>query len=257
MAESSNVIFLSEAERKSWEFDTHGTVINNFIDFKLFDFNENNKQALYRKNLGINSDEFVILFLGGLAHHKGADLLIKAVGNLIARYPNIKILMPGSIALAPKRIKSFIKEIIQCVDKKYFYGDNIDFLISEFNLQNNIIRLPFNPVSIPFFAASDIVVFPASEPHFARPIIEAEAMKKAVIASDFPVMRELVEDEVTGFLIDSKSVNEFALCIEKLILSPALKQTMGEKGYHKARVNFDSSIQTNKILDVYATVLSQ
>jgi glycosyltransferase involved in cell wall biosynthesis len=234
IAKSLNVIFLSEAERKSWGFDTHGVVINNFIDFKLFDFNENNKQLLYRENLGIGPTDFVILFLGGMHLFKGVDLLIKAVGSLINRYDNIKILMPGSTN---------------------YSSVYLDTLILELKVKDTLIRLPFDPNSIPFFSASDIVVFPASNPHFSRPIIEAGAMKKAVIASDFPVMRELVVNKKTGFLINPTSFTEFAQCIEKLILSPQLKQDMGEKGYIKAKKSFDASIQITKVLDIYKTAL--
>ena len=231
---SPNIIFLSEAEQKSWGFDSHGIVIHNFIDFKLFDFNKNNKQLLYRENFGIGPTDFVILFLGGMHQFKGVDLLIKAVGSLINRYANIKVLMPGSTT---------------------FSSEYLDSLILDLKVKDTLIRLPFDPNSIPFFSASDIVVFPASKPHFARPIIEAGAMKKAVIASDFAVMRELVVNETTGFLINPTSVSEFVQCIEKLILSPQLKQDMGEKGYLKARENFDASIQITKVLDIYVTAL--
>ena len=48
-------------------------------------------------------------------------------------------------------------------------------------------------------AACDLLVFPATTNHFARPIVEAGAMGKPVVASRFPIIEELVKNGETGF----------------------------------------------------------
>jgi glycosyltransferase involved in cell wall biosynthesis len=270
LAVSPNVIFLSHAERKSWGFDSHGTVIYNFIDFEQFNYCENSKKNVYREGFGLQQDDFVILFLGGLKSHKGTEVLIRAVASLIPKYPNIKLLMPDSAnpvvkstTKQPARawtIRRIVRGVIFRVRRffreRYFdFAGHIESLIQELGLSSCCIKLPFDPNSVPFFVSSDMVVFPAIEPHFARPIIEAAAMKKPVIASDFPVMRELVEDSETGYLFPPGNEIEFAKRIEMLITSPDLRCSMGEKALAKAKAQFDSSIQTAKVLKVYDAAL--
>jgi glycosyltransferase involved in cell wall biosynthesis len=268
LAASPHVIFLSQAERKSWGFDTHGTVINNFIDFKQFNHTENARSNVYRESLGLKQDDFVILFLGGLKPHKGTEVLIQAVAILISKYPNIKILMPDSakrVAVAsplvkpPHIIRKLIRGLVFRVrrgfSREFDYAGHVESLIEKMNLTKYCVRLPFDPNSIPFFASSDVVVFPATEPHFARPIVEAAAMKKPAIASDFPVMRELVEDSKTGYLFPPGDAIEFAKRIELLINSPDLRRSMGEAALINAKGQFDSDIQTAKVIKVYEAAL--
>lgn len=256
LAASKNVIFLSEAERKSWGFESHGSVIHNFIDFELFDFHKNTNRFVCRKEFGISANDFVILFMGGLKHYKGTELLIRAVARLTHRFPEIKILMPDSVEKKTGRIRGLLKKIMHKFNGSSNYPSHIVALIHDLNLIDNCIRLPFNPNSISFYVSSDVVVFPATQAHFARPIIEASAMKIPVLASDFPVMRELVVNEETGYLFEPNNIEELSQKLEVLLLSKELRSSMGENGYMFAWKNFDSNIQMNKVLNVYAEALS-
>ena len=260
LAKSRNIIFLSGAEKKSWGFIEHGNVIHNFIDFTQFNFKENDNRNHYRKEFGIEENDFVILFLGGLKQHKGTELLIRASKLVMGKYPNIKLLMPDSLKQPlSSGNDSFIYKILVLIKRhllrKIDYSDHILSLIDELKMSNNCIRLGFDPDSVPFFACSDIVVFPAIQPHFARPIIEAYAMKKPVIASNFDVMNELVQNSKTGYLFEPGNVVEFSNYIEMLVNSPALRDTMAEQGFVKAKNEFGSDMQIKKIIKVYLSAL--
>ena len=61
--------------------------------------------------------------------------------------------------------------------------------------------LPFRPDPERLNAAADLVVFPSTLPHFARPVIEAGAMAVPVVASRLGGVEELVEDGMTGILV--------------------------------------------------------
>ena len=257
MSRAKNLIFLSEAERKSWGFNVHGSVIHNFVDLDFFDFRKNIKKIEFKKSFGFLPDDFIILYLGGLKEHKGAEILLKAAGALHRKYTNLKILMPDSVIHRRSSFKQALSIMKRVITLSPNYAEKMIVLINQLGLEANCLRIPFDPDSISFFVASDLVVFPAIQPHFARPIIEASAMKLPVIASDFPVMRELVDDGVTGYLFESKNIKELSKRIEELIKSSVLRVEMGENGFTKAESEFNSIKQTAKVIEVYENALAR
>lgn len=248
---SPAVVFLSKSEQRSWVNNNHGHVVHNFIDFKKFDRNLNKHKSKYRAELNLSKDDFVILFLGGTKWYKGLDLLLKAVKRL--NTDKVKILIPDYKIPQTSRVTKIIIRMKQFFDKNANFQQTIDHYIST-NLKKNCVKIPFNPESVPFFVASDLVVFPARQPHFARPIIEAGAMSKPVIASDFEVLRELVDNNVSGMLIDTQNTQLFAEKIKLLIDSPDLCSKLGEAGYVKSRELFQFEKQMQKIIEIYITV---
>ena len=67
---SDEVIFLSQAEKKSWlGTQDHGVVINNFVNFDQFDREISGKK--HRVELGIPEKHPVVLYVGGKKKHKG------------------------------------------------------------------------------------------------------------------------------------------------------------------------------------------
>jgi glycosyltransferase involved in cell wall biosynthesis len=130
-------------------------------------------------------------------------------------------------------------------------GRKMQKMIQQKNLVDNCILRPFDPNIVNLFAACDLLIFPATKPHFARPIIEASAMGKAVIASDLKAIDELVVDGVTGFLVN---VNDREALVDKLLSllqSEEMRSKMGTNGIKFARENFEYNSQMGKIISMY------
>jgi glycosyltransferase involved in cell wall biosynthesis len=104
-------------------------------------------------------------------------------------------------------------------------------------------------------AASDVVTFPSTVPHFARPIIEAGAMAKPVVASRLGGPLELVEDGVTGVLAPPDDVEALATALVGLLRDPARRTRMGEAGYQRVRERFDASAVARRVFEVYEEIL--
>ena len=104
-------------------------------------------------------------------------------------------------------------------------------------------------------AATDIIVFPSTVPHFARPVIEASAMAKPVIASDIGGPRELVVPDETGLLIPPDNPEQLATAIVSLLDDSEMMTQMGEKGYQRATNKFDSKVNSERTYAVYDELL--
>jgi glycosyltransferase involved in cell wall biosynthesis len=236
---ADRVVFLSKAEQMSWTgANVHGTVVHNFINFEQFDA-ELPGQGV-RDSLGIPADKKVILYVGGKKKHKGVFELLDGLGEVKKRLGDTFVcLMPDS-AIDPVNPGKVGRRMLEMIQQK--------------DLAENCILRPFDPNIVGLFAACDLLVFPATKPHFARPVIEASAMGKAVIASNLKAIDELVIDGVTGFLVD---VNSKEALVDKLLIllqSEELRSEMGANGIKFARENFEYNSQMKKIIKIYENV---
>jgi len=105
-------------------------------------------------------------------------------------------------------------------------------------------------------ASADIVLnCSRSEGGMANAVLEALALGRAVLVSDIPGNRSLVEDGVTGHLFGSEA--ELADKAERLAADPALRRRLGEAGRYVVETRFTPAIETEGYLAVYARVESQ
>jgi glycosyltransferase involved in cell wall biosynthesis len=101
--------------------------------------------------------------------------------------------------------------------------------------------------------AADIVLnCSLSEGGMANAVLEAFAFGRAVLASDIPGNRSLVEDGVTGLLFRSET--DLAGGVEKLATDPALRRRLGEAGRRLVESRFTPARETEGYLEVYARV---
>lgn len=102
-------------------------------------------------------------------------------------------------------------------------------------------------------ASADIVLnCSRSEGGMANAVLEAQALGRAVLASDIPGNRSLVEDGVTGFLFASEA--DLADKAERLAADPSLRRRLGEAGRRVVETRFTQEIEAEGYLAVYARV---
>ncbi len=236
LLKAKNVIFLSKAEQKSWVGQSnHGKVINNFVDFSQFQFTEDKSAS--KSKMNIEPSTKVLLYLGGLKPHKGILTLVDIIKQLKGITSSKFIcLMPDS-ALKNKTPSQFEKKVL----------DKIEAL----RLTDECRLLPFNPYITEYFQASDVLVFPANKPHFARPIIEAASMKVPSVSSDLPSIDELVIHDSTGYLVPCNEPKAFAKKIAGLFENQQLSKKMGNHAHKFALDKFEFNRQIDKILAIY------
>jgi glycosyltransferase involved in cell wall biosynthesis len=94
------------------------------------------------------------------------------------------------------------------------------------------------------FAGADCVVLPSYyREGVPRVLLEASAMAIPVITTDAPGCRDAVEDGVTGFLCEPRSVDSLAGAIERIAGLPATKlRAMGAAARAKMERQFGAEI---------------
>lgn len=105
------------------------------------------------------------------------------------------------------------------------------------------------------FRNVDIVVLPSYREGLPKGLIEAAASGCALVATDVPGCRQVVEHEVDGLRVAAKSWAELARAIERLAIDPALRTRLGAAARKKALDRFDERIIIERTLETYRGTL--
>lgn len=249
----NELVFISEADRQAWVSDQRGQVIYNFVDFQQF--NRLFNGADIRKKNKIPLDAPVALYLGGLRELKGIFPLLKALSILKKRLPRLRCLMPGSEYKPPNHWSLNLARRILPLIGSGTAGQRVEKEIARLNLKEICIRLPFQVNIVPLIASSDMVVFPALRPHFARPVIEANAMAKPVVASRLEGIEELIQSGKTGLMVEPNNPESLAKGLFDVLSDPVKAKQMGEAGYEFAKEKFSADKNCRQIMEIYERIL--
>lgn len=232
-------------------------VIYNFVDFEKFDRLIEGDQT--REKLGIRVDVPVIGMLGGTVLHKGLLPFLHAARIVHEKCPKVRFLVAGEspqpdLPISKKRrLRHRLEDILAIPN----LNREVPTFIEKEGL-GGVVLFTGARLDIPsVIAAMDVLVFPATVSHFARPIIEAGAMAKPVIASDFPSTREIVTEGETGLLVPPEDPRALAEAMLRILDDPLLARSMGEAGNQQARQKFDARVNAVAIFAVYEELLSR
>ena len=81
--------------------------------------------------------------------------------------------------------------------------------------------------------------------------MEAGAMGKPVVASDFSSTREIDHHNLTGLLVPPNEPDALARSILQILDNPSLAGAMGEAGFQQARQKCDVEINAPAIFAIY------
>lgn len=105
----------------------------------------------------------------------------------------------------------------------------------------------------------DIFVFPTYYQNEAFPLTIIEAMQAGlpVISTYEGGIEDLVDDGITGFLVEKNNPEQLADKIEILIIKPELRKEMGEKGRKKYLENYTLEKFEQNIINVFLNVIKK
>ena len=106
------------------------------------------------------------------------------------------------------------------------------------------------------WAESNIAVLPSwYREGIPRSLLEAAACGRAIITTNMPGCREIVQDNVNGLLVPPRDIEALADAIEKLAADPGLRMAMGSAGRDMVERNFTQAHVVEQTLTVYEDML--
>lgn len=160
------------------------------------------------------TSDSVIGFVGALYPYKGAHVLLDAFREIQLKC-ELVFLGPGE----PRYLSLLKTKSELCNNKVSFLG--------------------FHPDVESFMAKINILVVPSiAYESFGLVILEAMKNKKPVVCSNYGGMKEVVDDGVTGFVVESSNAKMLADVLIKLLSDKALQQKMGNAGFNRLMSTF-------------------
>ena len=232
------IIAVSKQNARVLDIPSKTRIIYGFVHFRQFD----RQLEPYESFRKADNCRKYALYLGGAATIKGFEVVVAALKHL---EPGIHVIFGGYY-----RSGTSWKDPLRRVLKP-----SLNHIYETLNSASNAVKMGVMKDVPRWIAACDVMISPFTVPHFSRPIIEAGAMAKPVIASDLDGMEEIVVDGETGILVPAGDVRRLAQAINRLCQDERLAQSMGEAGYKRTKALFDGEKNTKATFDVFDELL--
>lgn len=180
------------------------------------------------------SDKYIVIQASNLLKHKGHETTLDAAAILLGKEPNnIQIVILGD---GPERDRlEMIKEENQL--------SNVTFAGKQTSMGN-------------WFAAADLFIHPSYSEGLGSVILEAIKAELPVIATDAGGIPDIIEDQITGLLIEPHSALQLSDAILQLEKNTVLQEKL-IKGSKEKLVKFSISKISQSYLKIYEAASHQ
>jgi len=208
-------------------------IVPSGIDFVRFDRERREvgeKAAQLRKELDVKDSDVIVGYAGRLVPAKGLTYLFSAVKQNEGKHQNIVLLIVGDGAQRGE-LETLAKDLKV---RTIFAGWQRDML--------------------PFYALMDIFVLPSFFEGLPNVVLEAMAMKTAVVATAVGGNPDVLADGENGFLVPAKNVSKLASALDRLVADRNLRLKMGLNNRVKVERDFRWSSAVEKVENIYYEV---
>lgn len=203
---------------KSVGVDTEKFSMQNYSEDKLLEI---------RKNLKLEN-KIVVLMVARAIWDKGVREYYEAADILKSKYHNVEFLLVGGTDQGNH----------SCASEEFLKNGTVKW----FGQRDDIADIT---------AISDIYVLPSYREGLPATLMEASSMAKPIVTTDTFGCRDVVDDEVNGFLVPIRDSKVLSGKIEILIQDENLRIQMGQKALEKALNEFDVRKVVEQYMEYY------
>ena len=214
-------------------------VISHGVEPTAFYHSDYINKSITRNQLGIKSDEFLILNIGALTNNKGIDLLLAAYISLKSKYSNLRLLIKDSSDLYGRTLKNVVLEMSRDDKFKHLDFSKLEDVVT---ISGNLDIYKMNKI----YNSSDAYVSPYKAEGFNLPPLEAAACGVPIVVTSGGSTDDYFSHEL-GLQINSQKIfdndrgtmqvcpefDSLIVCIETLINSSEFGGKAGSKYVHK------------------------
>lgn len=201
------------------------------------DLSKFNSQVDFKETVGKYGllNKKVLLTVARLDEHKGHDLVIRSLPEVLKKVPDLVYLIVGD-GPEKKRLKELVT-VLGLSDKVLFIGN-----------------LPHEETA-KYYALCDLFIMPSRAIELGRQwfegfgiaYLEAGACGKAVIGGASGGIPDAIIAGQTGVLVDPNSVQDISRALQLLLLDEKYRVMLGEQGRQRVEGNFSWQIIARRI----------
>ncbi|MCI8660511.1 MAG: glycosyltransferase family 4 protein [Lachnospiraceae bacterium] len=223
---------LKEARRLRFVKKGHTSVICNGVDPELFSQVSIDREQ-YLEEFGFPKDAYIIGCVARLEQMKGHSCLLTAFAGLVKKYPFCRLLLVGD---GPDR-------------------ERIEARIQKLGLNQMVCLAGFRHDVPQLLKLFNLFVSASLKEGMPYTLIEAQAAKTPVVATDVIGNRDVIHDGENGFLVPSQDAKELARGMAAAIKDPVLCRSYGINGQENVRKFFSEKVLLKKLFGVYSATI--
>ena len=207
------------------------SVIDNGVNFSRFSGLPARADA--GKALGVADDAYVIGTVGALSEEKGHRYLLQAVKSVIATIPNAVCVLVGN---GPERthLELMARELV-VAQAVLFSGKRDDV-----------------PAILPRF---DLFVLPSLSEGLPMALLEAQAAKVPVIATNVGAISEVIRDGTTGLVVPPGDATALVEAILRSHNEADKTRNMALKGYDRVKEHYSAETMALQYRELYREMI--
>jgi glycosyltransferase involved in cell wall biosynthesis len=186
-----------------------------------------------RRELGLAPNDPLLVTAARLEPEKDIATLVEAMQDVVRKHPTARCVIAGEGSLAAS-LRGSIKR----------YG-----------LADSVCLLGFRSDVVSLIRAADVFVLPSLAEPFGLVLLEAMSLGRPVIATNAGGPVEIVDDGVTGLLVEPASPPQLADAIRRLLEQPRARQQMGTEGQHRFAQRFTAPRMAEATSAIYREML--
>lgn len=225
-------------------------LIENLLDINLFSPSEKSDSYLFNdrnKILGV-------LFVGRIEHLKGIHILAKAIPYVLQEIPDVRFTFIGEEGIDPEEGRPYSEVILENV-LKTSKNSRVEAGEEKFQRQIRFVS-PLSREMLPeYYRMCSVIVVPSLYESFAYSAIEGMGCGKPVVASRVGGLAEVIEDQITGFLVPPGDWKALAEKIVTILRSDSLRVEMGRRGRARVERLFSPETVVPKVIKLYSASL--
>lgn len=212
-------------------------VVNNAVDIKLLDEQyRKHDRAQVKREWGFSEEDPVIGIVARLVSDKGHEYLIRSAAELVKEFPDLRVLIVGE-----GKERAFLET-----------------LAASLGMTQRVVFTGNLPDVTKALAAMDVFVFPATwREGFGLSIVEAMTCAKPVIVTNIWALNSLIQDRVTGYLVEPKRVDVLTEATAALLRNPSQRAQIGDSARRAVERLFTIERMAAEITAVYKETLTE
>ena len=203
----------------------------NYFNPELFSIVEN---LSLKKELGITEEDFVFVFVGRLVKDKGINEMIEAFEFLQKENRAVKLLLVGD------------------------YESKLDPLsthsMDSIKSNKSIVSVGFQKDVRPYYAISDVLVFPSYREGFPNVVLQAGAMGLPSIVTNINGCNEIICEGENGIIIPVKNRDAIYEAMKKVITNATLRGKLQRQARKMIVSRYEQKVVWEAILAEYKRI---
>jgi glycosyltransferase involved in cell wall biosynthesis len=187
-----------------------------------------------RQELGLSSNQKLILSVGRFHRQKGQVFLVEAAARLIKNYPNARFVFAGEGQMLAK-VKQKTAEL------------GLNEIVTFLGGRDDVSRL---------MKAADLFILPSLWEGLPYVLLEAAVAQLPVVATAVDGVPEVIIDGKTGILVPPGDSQALAKAILSLLNQPELARLMAKAGKEFVSQNFTLEKMCQEVVSVYKELLA-